>query len=194
MEIIKVLTEVQKEVHRLEKELQEKKKELAELRSKNKPIPVPDYEFTGWDGNTRKLSDFFGKHRELLVISNMGKSCRYCTLWADGFNGLTPHLMDRTGFLVVSPDPVEVQKEFATSRGWIFPMVSDQESDFRYDLGYRNNKKVDPGALVFTKDDNGQIYLFSSSYFGPGDNYCVMWDFMDMMPNGHNKWEPKYQY
>ena len=194
MESIKVLTEVQKEVNRLEEEIQLKKKELAELRRKNKPIPVQDYEFTDWNGNTKKLSDFFGKNNELLVISNMGKSCRYCTLWADGFIGLTQHLQNRAGFVVVSPDPVEVQKEFATSRGWNFPMVSDEGSDFRYDLGFRDEEKVQPGALVFTKDDKGQIYLFSSSFFGPGDNFCVMWDLMDLMPEGYNKWEPKYKY
>ena len=194
MESIKVLSEIQKDVQKLEEELKQKKKELAELRRQGKPIPVEDYEFINWQGQPVKLSDLFGDHKELLVVSNMGKSCRYCTLWADGYNGLTSHLQDRSAFVVVSPDTVDVQKEFASSRGWKFPMVSDAESNFRYDLGFRDEKYVQPGALVFTKDDEGNIYLFSATYFGPGDNYCVVWDFMDLMPEGSKDWEPKYKY
>ena len=194
METLKTLSQIEKDVVKLEEEIANKKKELAALRQQQDPIPVPDYELKDWNGNKKKLSDFFNGHDELLLISNMGKSCRYCTLWADGFNGLYSHLDNRSAFLVVSPDSVEVQKEFATSRGWKFPMVTDEESDFRYDLGFRDGKHVQPGAMVFTKDDKGQIYLFSRSYFGPGDNFCVMWDFMDMMPKGHNNWEPKYFY
>ena len=33
-------------------------------------------------------------HDRLLMIHNMGEACRYCTLWADGFNGFLPHLED----------------------------------------------------------------------------------------------------
>ena len=38
------------------------------------------------------LLDLFGDRDTLLAIHNMGQGCRYCTLWADGFNGLLPHL------------------------------------------------------------------------------------------------------
>jgi predicted dithiol-disulfide oxidoreductase (DUF899 family) len=194
MESFKILNDIQKEVVKLEEEIQLKKKELAALRQKEEPLPVKDYELLDWGGKSVKLSELFGGHNELLVISNMGKSCRYCTLWADGFIGLTSHLKNRAGFIMVSPDPIEVQKEFATSRGWNFPMFSDESSDFRIDLGFRDLKNVQPGVMVFTKDGKGQIYLFSRSFFGPGDNFCVMWDMMDLMPGGDNKWEPKYHY
>jgi predicted dithiol-disulfide oxidoreductase (DUF899 family) len=194
MDSIRILSEIQRDVKRLEEEIQQKKKELAALRQSETPVQVKDYEFTDRDGKKVRLSELFVNHQELLVISNMGQSCRYCTLWADGFSGLTSHLQDRAGFVVVSPDPVEVQQNFATSRGWNFPMVSDQNSDFRYDMGFRDERHVQPGALVFTKDENNQIYLFSQCYFGPGDNFCVMWDLMDLMPLGSDNWEPQYKY
>jgi predicted dithiol-disulfide oxidoreductase (DUF899 family) len=60
-----------------------------------------------------QLSDLFGEHEDLIVIHNMGVSCPYCTLWADGFNGLIRHLEDRAAFVMVSPDPPDIQKEFA---------------------------------------------------------------------------------
>jgi predicted dithiol-disulfide oxidoreductase (DUF899 family) len=54
-------------------------------------IEVRNYTFTTIDGETSLLDMFGGKDR-LLLIHNMGQGCRYCTLWADGFNGFLPHL------------------------------------------------------------------------------------------------------
>ena len=64
-----------------------------------------------------------------------GRGCVYCTMWADGFNGVVPHLEDRAAFVVVSPDEPHVQAEFAASRGWRFRMVAAR-SDFTGDMGY----------------------------------------------------------
>ncbi len=36
--------------------------------------------------------EMFGDKKQLLLIHNMGQGCRYCTLWADGFNGFLKHL------------------------------------------------------------------------------------------------------
>ena len=41
--------------------------------------------------------------RDLIVIHNMGASCPYCTLWADGFNGIYDHLADRAAFVALQP-------------------------------------------------------------------------------------------
>jgi len=42
------------------------------------------------------LSSLFGDHRDIIVVHNMGQSCRYCTMWADRFNGLYPYLANRS--------------------------------------------------------------------------------------------------
>ncbi len=68
---------------------------------------------------------FRGKN-VLILIHNMGKQCRYCTMWADGFNGVYDHLADRAAFCVIFYEPPEIQKKFAISRGWCFPIVSGQ--------------------------------------------------------------------
>ena len=99
----------------LEKELLEKQRTLAELRRKVAPEPVQDYVLQSSEGPTR-LSGLFGEKSDLILIHNMGKGCRYCTLWADGFNGEIDHLRDRAAFVVCSPDPPTVQGEFAASR------------------------------------------------------------------------------
>ena len=70
------------------------------------------------------LLDLFGDKNELFVVHNMGKSCSYCTMWADGFNGIYHHLIDQASFVVASPDTPEVQENFAAERKWRFPMIS----------------------------------------------------------------------
>ena len=58
----------------LEKEIEERKTNLRELRATRPPQEVKDYVFDGWVGNV-KLSELFGSKDELILVSNMGKSC-----------------------------------------------------------------------------------------------------------------------
>lgn len=194
MEELKVVDTIGTQIANLEKEIRSRKQQLAELRRKVTPIIVHNYTFLDFKRNEVLLSDLFGDKQELLVIFNMGKGCRYCTLWADGFNGLTRHLENRAGFVMVTPDKPEIAEEFATSRGWRFTIVSDSESTFRPDLGLRSENNVWPAAGTFTKNADNNISMRSSAIFGPGDNYCAMWDLMDLFPSGWNKWEPEYSY
>lgn len=181
-----------KQVLALEKEIAEKKKQLRELRKQIPAQEVEDYVFIGWNEEVT-LSELFGEKAELILVSNMGKSCRYCTLWADNYNGIVKPLNDRAAFVVVSPDSVEVQQEFAHSRGWNFRMVSHENNSFIEDFGFQKEDHVMPGVMSFTKE-NGKIYFHSRTYFGPGDNYCNMWDFVDLLPKGVDGWIPKYDY
>lgn len=187
-------TDLEKDIRKIENEISEKKKALAELRKKLKPRPVEDFVFEDWNGNSVKLSDLFGDAKELILVSNMGKGCRYCTLWGDNYNGLVKPLNDRAAFAVASPDDPETQKEFANSRGWNFKMVSHRNNSWAADMGFAHENGVHPGVASYIKDDSGQIYAIATSGFGPGDNFCNMWDFIDLLPAGVNNWVPKYDY
>lgn len=83
--------------------------------SENLSEQVNDYELLDSENQKVKLSKLFGKKNDLIIIHNMSKTCPYCTMWADGFNGLLPHLEDRATFVVSSPDEPAIQKEFANS-------------------------------------------------------------------------------
>ena len=72
------------------------------------------------------------------MIHNIGTSCAYCTLWADGFNGIYDHLVSRAAFVVSGPDRPDVQRTFAGSRNWRFPMVSHADATFAMNMGYRS--------------------------------------------------------
>lgn len=187
-------TEIEKDIRALEKEISEKKKQLADLRRNVKPVPVTDQVFEDWNGGTVKLSELFGESSELILVSNMGKSCRYCTLWGDNYNGLVKPLNDRASFVVASPDSPEIQQEFADSRGWNFKMVSHRNNTWADETGVSHSEGINPAVVSYIKDENDQVYLVALSGFGPGDNFCNMWDFIDLLPAGVNGWIPKYNY
>lgn len=175
-----------------EKRMSALRKEMRETLAEAAVCDVEDYTFQSTDGPV-KLSDLFRGKRDLFVVHNMGKSCSYCTLWADGFNGAYQHLANRAGFVISSPDKPEVQKEFAASRGWQFPMVSIQGTTFATDLGFDAGDHVLPGVSVFQMD-GGKIRRVNMTIFGPHDDYCAVWHFLSLIPEGANGWEPKYQY
>lgn len=174
--------------------------QIAELRRKMKaaqaetePQVVEDYVFSTLDG-PRKLSELFGDKDDLILIHNMGRKCSYCTLWADGFNGVYPHLADRAAFVVSSPDSPQVQQEFAKSRGWRFPMVSHEGTSFAADMGYRTqNGGWMPGVSVFRRD-KGRILRVADSGFSPFDDFCALWHLFGLLPNGPAHWTPKFDY
>lgn len=183
------LTEIQK----LEQEIQEKQQALAAMKRAQPREPVEDYELKTTDGPVR-LSDLFGEQDDLILVHNMGRGCSYCTLWADGFNGVVEHLQDRAAFVVVSPDPPEVQQEFAASRDWKFPMASAADSRFTHDMGFVIEEGVMPGVSTFHRDAQGQISRVASAWFGPGDPFSGLWHLFDLLDGGVNDWSPRFHY
>jgi predicted dithiol-disulfide oxidoreductase (DUF899 family) len=174
---------------------------LRALQATVEPQAVDDYEFAGWGGPVR-LSELFGDKRDLFVIHNMGTGCAYCTMWADGFNGVYDHLADRAAFALSTPNTPQVQKQFAKSRGWRFPMVSHQGTSFAADMGFLRpgfDSLADtlggwfPGLTVFRKD-GGCILRVSDAELGPYDDFCSVWHFLDLLPEGPAGWEPKFRY
>jgi len=169
------------------------RRRMRAVQQKMVPEPVDDYIFTSTKGPVR-LSQLFGTKRDLIVIHNMGTHCPNCTLWADGYNGLYPHLAGRAAFVVVSPDSPAVQRRFARSRGWRFPMLSHQGTTFAADMGYRaRDGGWLPGVSVFRRTRDG-IVRVSDTGFSPGDDFCPTWHFLDLLPDGRAGWEPQLRY
>jgi len=179
----------------LERKIQKTREELAGLKLELPREEIFDYELAAWDGAKTKLSSLFDGHDELIIVHNMGKGCVYCTLWADGFNGIVGHLENRAGFVVVSPDDPATQKSFAEGRGWKFKMLSGKGSTFIKDMGFqRDGNKYMPGFSTFIKESDDRIFRTAYDYFGPGDPYCGIWHMFELLPHGVNNWSPKYRY
>jgi predicted dithiol-disulfide oxidoreductase (DUF899 family) len=176
------------------------RRQIADIRQKIRatqaevePQEVADYEFKTPEGTVR-LSKLFGEHRDLMVVHNMGSSCPNCTLWADGYNGVHQHVITRTAFVVSSPDSPAVQQKFAESRGWKFRMVSHMGTTFAADMGYRSDTgRWRPGISVF-KLAGEQILRVSDVGWSPGDDFCTLWHFFDLLPEGAAGWSAKFSY
>jgi len=174
-------------------QIAELRRKIREVQAATEPEAVQDYTLATTSGATR-LSQLFGGKPDLFVIHNMGRSCVHCTLWADGFNGLYPHIADRAAFVVTSPDPPDVQQVFAASRGWRFPMASHRGGTFAEDMGYRSKDGGWlPGVSVFRRDD-ARIVRVADTSFRPGDDFCSLWHLFDLLPGGVGNWHAKYAY
>jgi len=169
------------------------RRRMRDVQQRVEPQPVEDYQFSTARGS-RPLSALFGSHRDLFVIHNMGSSCPYCTLWADGFNGLYRHIRNRAAFVVASPDPPAAQQRFARGRGWRFPMVSHAGTTFARDMGYRSpSGGFRPGISAFRRERD-RIVRVSDSACSPGDDFCSLWHLLDLLPEGAAGWQPRLSY
>lgn len=182
------LKQIDEEIARL------KKQRTAMLRESAQMI-VENYTLRRTDGSEARLSDLFGNKRDMLLVHNMGRSCPYCTLWADGFNGVAHHLQNRAAFVLSTPDEPGVAREFSESRDWRYPVVSIAGTTLAQDLGFSPEPgKYMPGVSALRKDDQGTIRRTGMSFFGPGDDFCPVWPLFDLLKDGDNGWEPKYSY
>ena len=182
----------QKQIQELEQQIFELCGQLQELQKSVDPIEVPNYSFETEIGSTTLL-DLFGKHDKLLLIHNMGQACRYCTLWADGFNGFVPHLESALSLVLVSKDTPEVQRRFANSRGWKFRLASHGGGPYMKEQAAMAEYENMPGAATYERNGN-TIYRKNSCAFGPGDLYCSIWNLLGMAGLGEADWTPQYRY
>ena len=166
--------------------------ELENLQRNHSGDEVPNYEFTTEHGNLRLLDLFAGRDR-LLLIHNMGQGCRYCTLWADGFNGVLPHLESAMSVALVSKDPPELQRRMANSRGWRFRLASHGGGAYIREQTVMEGSDNYPGAVTYQREGD-RIIRLNSSIFGPGDLYCPTWNLLAMAGMGPDSWTPQYSY
>ncbi len=181
-----------KEIPELEKQIFELTTKLNQLRKESAGDEVRNYEFATINGAT-SLLDMFGDKQQLLLIHNMGQGCRYCTLWADGFNGFLKHLESVMSVVLVSKDPPDLQRQFANSRDWRFRLASHCGRDYICEQTVMDGTENMPGAVIYERDGN-KITRKTSCVFGPGDIYCSMWSLLGLAGLGEADWTPQYAY
>jgi len=180
------------EIQDVEQQIFELTVKLNELRKSNGGDEVRNYSFATIDGETDLLS-MFGDKKQMLVIHNMGQACRYCTLWADGFNGFLKHLESVMSVVLVSKDAPEMQRQFANSREWRFRLASHGGGDYISEQTVIEGSSNMPGAVVYERDGD-TITRKNRCAFGPGDIYCSMWSLLGLAGLGEEEWTPQYAY
>lgn len=175
--------EVYKEIFALKDELREMQKSAEPERL------TKEYQFQTPSG-VKTLADLFGERDALVILHNMGRSCKYCSLWADCLNPVADHIQTQASFVMVNGDDLEVQKQTKAERGWRFAMVRDDSAEFTADMGFYPDESYYPGISALIRLEDGTIARKNKSFLGPGDDYCALWPVLDLFGAGSD-WEDK---
>ena len=169
------------------------------------------YVFDGPNGK-ETLADLFGGKSQLIVYHFMlgpdwEAGCPSCSLLADHFDGTVIHLAQRdVTFVVVSRAPLPQIDKFKARMGWHFKWVSSNGCDFNFDyhVSATPEEKASgkamynyemttfpseerPGASVFYKNDNGEIFHTYSSYGRGLDMLIGTYHMLDLAPKGRDE-------
>lgn len=201
----KELLTKEKEFTRLRDEISRHRRELPwEKVDKN-------YVFDGPQGK-QTLSDLFDGRSQLIVYHFMfgpgwKEGCPSCSFLADSFDGAAVHLAQRDAtFVAVSRASLPEIEAFQKRMGWRFKWVSSFGSDFNVDYQvstakdeqakgkvYYNYKLTEfpfeerPGASVFFKDTDGEVFHTYSTYARGLDILLTAYNLLDMTPKGRNE-------
>ena len=186
------MSDTDTDIAALEMQIYEMTMRLNELRRAATGHEIRNDKFATQAGET-SLLELFGDRDTLLLIHNMGQGCRYCTLWADGFNGFLPHLESAMSVVLVSRDPPELQRQFANSRGWRFRLASHGGGDYMTEQSVQEGAGNAPGAVVYTRQGD-IIRRKNAAIFGPGDSFCSAWNLLAMAGVGEDTWTPQFAY
>lgn len=185
---------------------------VAALRRALPATPLEDQRFEEIREGVRtpvRLSELFDDPAHTLVLMHFmygkkqEKPCPMCTLWADGYDGIVPHLRRRVSFAVLVAGDAGAFAEYARSRGWRnLRIVSAAASDLKRRLGFEDEGGAQwPGASVFRRDASGAVlHTYSvSADFRPGelrgmDLLSPFWSFLDLTPEGRGDFLPKRSY
>src|SRR5580692_9759149 len=185
------------------------------LSKKRRELPWEKVETTYvFDGPNGKatLADLFGGKSQLIVYHFMlgpdwEAGCPSCSFLADHFDGAATHLAQRdVAFVVVSRAPLAEIEKFKRRMGWHFTWVSSFGSDFNHDyhVSATPEEKASgkamynyqmttfpseerPGASVFYKNENGEIFHTYSSYGRGLDMLIGAYHMLDLAPKGRDE-------
>jgi predicted dithiol-disulfide oxidoreductase (DUF899 family) len=209
--------EARKQLLELEKEFTRRRDELTRKRQALPWERVDKtYSFSGPDGKVT-LSDLFDGRNQLIVYHFMygpdwEAGCKSCSFLADHFNPAIVHLNQRdVTFVAVSRAPLATFEPFKKRMGWTFPWFSSHESDFNSDYNvsftqaeidrgevYYNYERGSfgsteaPGASVFYKNGNGDVFHTYSVYQRGLDMFITAYHYLDIVPKGRDEADLPY--
>ncbi len=156
-----------------------------------------------------KLSELFEHPDQTVVLlhfmygKKQGQPCPMCTLWADGYDGIIPHLRQRVSFAVLVAGDVAAFREYACSRGWRnLRVLSSGESSLKRDLGFEEaDGAQQPGASVFRlgadrrpRHSYSVSAMITPTQFRGMDALSPFWSILDLTPEGRGDFMPKRSY
>jgi predicted dithiol-disulfide oxidoreductase (DUF899 family) len=95
--------------------------------------------------------------------------------------------------VLVSKDPPENQRLFANSRGWRFRLASHGGGDYIREQTVLSGQENMPGVVAYELADD-RIYRKNSAVFGPGDQFCSLWNLLALVGLGDDNFTPQFSY
>ncbi len=184
--------------------LREQREHAADLRRR---LPL-DQEIEDHVFRDARLSELFEQPDRPLVLMHFmyGKKqeqfCPMCTMWADGYSGLAPHIRRRANLAVLIAGAPEPFRGYARGRGWDeLRIVSAADSTLKRDLGFEDEDGAQhPGVSVFVSRGGRILHSYSACALMADDQFrgmdllCPTWHFFDLLPEGRGEWLPSRQY
>lgn len=195
-----------------EKQLTRQRDELACQRRQLPWVQIEkNYEFEGANG-AQTLAGLFDGRSQLAVYHFMlgpdwEQGCPSCSMAADGFDAVVPHLAQRDVTLVaVSRAPMPKIAAFQKRMGWRFPWVSSHGNTFNRDFqvsftpeelaagnvtynyapaGFPSDEA--PGLSVFFQDPSGNLFHTYSTFARGLEPLLGEYFFLDATPKGRNE-------
>ena len=155
------------------------------------------------------LSELFDDPAKPLVLVHymFGKAqtdpCPMCMLWADGYDGAVPHLLQHVNFGVLVAGDLDRFRSFGRERGWRnLRLISAADSTIKRDLSMEGSEGQQlPGVSVYTLGGDGRVrHFYTGSAIMTDEHHRGMdllspvWNFLDLTPGGRGDWWPQVRY
>ena len=183
-------------------ELRDRIEEVAAMRRSLPPGPavVLDYEFI--EGGARvRLSELFAENKPYLILYHLmywpdeDSFCPMCSLWIDGFNGIAPHVTQRTNFVNASRAPADKLQGWAAHREWHrLRLLSDDGPAFARAIDAEDaDGNPDSTIVVFAKDGGEVRHVYTAHPMLEDrergiDLLSPVWHLFDLIPSGRGDW------
>jgi predicted dithiol-disulfide oxidoreductase (DUF899 family) len=198
-----------KELLAAEKALLRQRDQVTRQRQAMPVVRVDkDYRFDTARG-VATLSELFGDASQLIVYHfmlgpNAEQPCRSCSFWAEHYDAVRVHLVQRDVNLVcVSRAPLAKIDDVRARMRWQFPWVSSYGSDFNADFGVTFEESQagqhlynfgtqaarageSPGLSVFIREGR-EVFHSYSTYSRGLDPLNATYQLLDLVPKGRDE-------
>jgi predicted dithiol-disulfide oxidoreductase (DUF899 family) len=154
------------------------------------------------------LSALFAPGKDRLIIQHLmfepdwEEGCPMCSMWADGLNGIVPHLEQRVNVALIAKAEIGRLRAFARRRGWHnMRLLSSFANKFNEDFGVEQEGRPLPAISVLCRESDGAIHHFYTSegslvfrHHRAMDLFTPVWNLFDLLPEGRGGWMPETSY
>jgi predicted dithiol-disulfide oxidoreductase (DUF899 family) len=113
-----------------------------------------------------RLSELFDDGHDQLIVDHLmfaaddDVPCIMCSMWADGYSAIAPHIRRQANFVIVAKAEIGKLRRWARDRRWDrIRLLSSHDNTLNRDMRMeREDGSQEAGISVFTRDASGTIY------------------------------------